>query len=286
MARKPHHEEHANHEAWAIPYGDLITLLLAFFVVMYAVSSVNEGKYRVLSDSLTAAFRGAPRSASPIQVGNQVMRAPQNGSQTGMDPMQAVTIPEKDATDRQEDGGGKTLTIPLQEMAEEMERAMEALIAEELITVNRNGLWVEVAIKADILFDSGSAEIQTEAEAILADVARILEPLPNTIRVEGHTDTRPINTPRFPSNWELSAARAARIVRQFEGLGIDPTRMVIAGMGEHQPVAGNETVEGRNRNRRVTLVVLDALPSDPTGERTSLVVGSVTEPSPEPGEGV
>ncbi len=259
MARKQHHEEHANHEAWAIPYGDLITLLLAFFVVMYAVSSVNEGKYRVLAESLQSAFRGGPRSLSPVQIG-QPLRSTTSGSQSGQDPAQSRPtddgrivgdIGSKGSGEGAGRGGG------LREMAEQLESAMDDLIKAQAVTVTRSGQFVEVEIRSEILFPTGSASIDADAEAVLQRLAEVLRPLPNTIRVEGHTDNRPIATERFPSNWELSAARAARIVRAFEAAGIDPQRLIVAGMGEYHPIADNGTAEGRQRNRRVTLVILD-----------------------------
>jgi chemotaxis protein MotB len=130
-----------------------------------------------------------------------------------------------------------------------------------MIRVERAPSWVEVEIKTDILFPSGSAEIGTAAVAILERLAGILAERPYPIRIEGHTDNRPIKTSQFPSNWELSAARAARIVRLFEQRGITSNRMVVAGMGENQPLADNESAEGRNRNRRVALVILGAPPA-------------------------
>jgi chemotaxis protein MotB len=274
MARRHQHEEHQNHEAWAIPYGDLITLLLAFFVVMYAVSSVNEGKYRVLSDSLVAAFRGQPTTTSPIQVGDKLAKVKRDDSVAALSPKQALKLPTSGAeaqTSLVEQFGrmGEEMAeqtaaqaaqsgAPLHRLADEVEQAMAPLIERDLITVTRKSLWVEVEIKTDILFPSGSADMQADAIPILERIAGILQPLPSPIRVEGHTDNRPISTPQFPSNWELSGARAARIVRLFESRDIAPARMTVAGQGEHQPVADNATPEGRNHNRRVTLIILDA----------------------------
>lgn len=263
MARKQHHEEHANHEAWAIPYGDLITLLLAFFVVMYAVSSVNEGKYRVLAESMDAAFRGGPRSMEPVQIGDPV-RALNNGSQTGADP---ASSPAPPAGPKPRGLGGDSGSEDMRMMAEQLESAMSKLAESESVNVTHSGMWIEVEIKNDILFPSASAEISPEAANILDTLAEVLSPLPNTIRVEGHTDNRPISTPVFPSNWELSAARAARIVRTLEQAGIAPERMVVAGMGEFHPIADNSTPEGQQRNRRVTLLILDTRPSSAEAER-------------------
>ena len=261
MARRHKHEEHANHEAWAIPYGDLITLLLAFFVVMYAMSSVNEGKYRVLSDSLVAAFNGAPKTLEPIQVGEKQMgpgaelainiaRQPMIESQSrrSIAPIAMAQLPmPPDPAGQSEELAG---------VANEVEQSMSDLIDRELVTVRRHGKWVEVEIKTDILFPSGVATLSPAAEQVLQQLAETLKPFPNAIRVEGHTDNRPISTSAFPSNWELSAARAASVVHLFTRAGMDPARLAVIGLGENRPAQSNATAEGRNANRRVLLVIL------------------------------
>ena len=262
MARKHEHEEHVNHEAWAIPYGDLVTLLLAFFVVMYAVSSVNEGKYRVLSDSLTAAFRGTPRTMEPVPVGDKPAKAKGDDTVAGIKPNQAIKFPDPvEAEAEKKASEDEALQLQLRQMTEDLQNAMQVLIDQDMIRVQRAPSWVEVEIKTDILFPSGSAEIETAAVEILESLAAILAERPYPIRIEGHTDNRPIKTAQFPSNWELSAARASRIVRLFEQRGITASRMVVAGMGENQPLADNATPDGRNRNRRVALVILGAPPA-------------------------
>ncbi|HXS87838.1 MAG TPA: flagellar motor protein MotD [Steroidobacteraceae bacterium] len=261
MGRRHKHEEHANHEAWAIPYGDLITLLLAFFVVMYAMSSVNEGKYRVLSDSLVAAFNGAPKTLEPIQVGEKQMgpgaelainiaRQPMIESQSrrSIAPIAMAQLPmPPDPAGQSEELAG---------VANEVEQSMSDLIDRELVTVRRHGKWVEVEIKTDILFPSGVATLSPAAEQVLQQLAETLKPFPNAIRVEGHTDNRPISTSAFPSNWELSAARAASVVHLFTRAGMDPARLAVIGLGENRPAQSNATAEGRNANRRVLLVIL------------------------------
>lgn len=261
MARRHKHEDHVNHEAWAIPYGDLITLLLAFFVVMYAMSSVNEGKYRVLSDSLVTAFNGAPRTLDPIQVGEQ-----QTGPATdpSVSPVQKPLIASQPLTSLQPIVMGPPISIPidpaqsdeLASVADEVEQSMSDLIDRELITVRRHGDWVEVEIRTDILFPSGVATLSPPAEQVLQQLAETLKPFPNSIRVEGHTDNRPISTSAFPSNWELSAARAASVVHLFTRAGMDPARLAVIGLGENRPAQSNATAEGRNANRRVLLVIL------------------------------
>jgi chemotaxis protein MotB len=149
------------------------------------------------------------------------------------------------------------------QIAEEMEQALAALIDKDLVNVRRNKFWMEVEIKTSLLFPSGSAQLASSATATLSKVAVILNRYPNPIHVEGFTDNKPIRTLAFPSNWELSAARAASVVHLFSSSGIKPERMAAIGYGEHQPVADNATPEGRNTNRRVVLVVL----ADPAARR-------------------
>ncbi|MEW6167199.1 MAG: flagellar motor protein MotD [Pseudomonadota bacterium] len=270
MARKPKHEDHTNHEAWAIPYGDLITLLLAFFVVMYAVSSVNEGKYRVLADSLSAAFGGPPRSLKPVQIGDK----PEKGTQTES-LFNTVTLRgfEQDHSGVLADMPGARLggaqeqpgasesqavegSAELRRMADAVQQAMRELIQQDLVIVRRTEQWLEIEIKTDILFPSGSARLSPDAVQVLERLAAILRPFPHALRIEGHTDNVPIATREFPSNWELSAARAASVVHLFMHQGIDAQRMTVVGLGEYHPAADNLTAEGRNRNRRVVVAVI------------------------------
>ena len=130
-------------------------------------------------------------------------------------------------------------------------------------------------MQTDVLFPTAVARIADAARPALVRLADILEPFPNPIRVEGHTDNVPISTERFPSNWELSAARAASVVRLFEQQGVEPSRMAALGLGEHAPVADNSTPAGRNRNRRVLVVILA---SDEAGMN---LAASEAEPSAE-----
>jgi len=274
MARKNRKEDHLNHEAWAIPYADLMTLLLAFFVVMYAISSVNEGKYRVLSESLVAAFSGAPKSMKPIQLGeNKATTAgegrlnvePRSITDPGIlqMPMESMqTQPNAPTTASELDTRARELEARLNVMADEIRQALSDLIEMDLVRVRQTPFWLEVEVKTDILFPTGVAQISESARPTLRRLGGILEPFSNPVRVEGHTDNVPIKTSRFPSNWELSAARAASVVRLLQSTGIEPIRLAAIGLGEHRPAGDNATEEGRNRNRRVVIVVLadDQLP--------------------------
>jgi len=279
MARKKKHEEHVNAEAWAIPYGDLVTLLFALFTVMYAMSSVNEGKFRVLSDSMIAAFRGAPKSMQPVNIGDK--QAGKGGDKplvgiapTALMKIKSTEVKDSDLSPRAPSivVGGESKNLPgaLIRMERAVQDAMQALIDAKLVTVRRENMWLEIEINADILFPSGAAGFASSAEPVLDKLAEVLKPFPNPIRVEGHTDDRPVHTAAYPSNWELSAARAASVVHQFTKAGIDPLRLEIVGFGEFHPRQPNATAEGRNANRRVAILVLEAVaPGDPTAVRAN-----------------
>jgi chemotaxis protein MotB len=285
MRRHKKHEEHANHEAWAIPYGDLITLLLAFFVVMYAISSINEGKFRVLSDSLNAAFRGNPRTLEPVQVGE---KSRGSGADINMSIVQQAMIdgqPRRllDAIGIEGEGGPATtgadakppgksahpMAEQLSRVADELEKSLQTLVDAELVAVRRHEFWLEVEIRTDILFPSGVATLSDKAIPALDALAATLIKHPNPLRVEGHTDNRPINTRYYPSNWELSAARAASVVHRFARGGISPARLSVIGFGEFRPAKSNDTAAGRIANRRVIIVILSGegapAPADAAG---------------------
>jgi chemotaxis protein MotB len=270
MARKKKHEEHMNHEAWAIPYGDLVTLLFALFTVMYAMSSVNEGKFRVLSDAMIAAFNGAPKTMRPVNMGEP---EPGKGGEKpliGITPTALIKIKNQDMVTPIPKPQSPDVPGSLIRMEREVQDAMRALIDAKLITVKRESMWLEIEINTDILFPSGSGAFSSSAEPVLDKLAEVLKPFPNPIRVEGHTDDRPIHTGTFPSNWELSAARAASVVHQFTKQGIDPLRLEIVGFGEFHPRQANSSNEGRNANRRVAVLVLEAVtPADATTARTT-----------------
>ena len=271
MPRKKRHEDHLNHEAWAIPYGDLVTLLLAFFVVMYAISSVNEGKYRVLSDSLFAAFRGAPRTLQPVQVGEkqvgsgadvkttlveQAMLEGQPRSMLAPVPVKTGMPDPKQAEAALINARQSARAKALQQVADQVAKAMDDLVKANLVMVRRTDFWIEVEIKTDILFPSASAQLEPNAVGVIEKLGEALAPFPNPIRVEGHTDNRPIKTVAFISNWELSAARAGSVVRALASKGVEPGRLAVIGYGENRPTHPNDTVDGRNSNRRVVVVIL------------------------------
>jgi chemotaxis protein MotB len=281
MARRRKPEEHMNHEAWAIPYGDLVTLLLAFFVVMYSISSVNSGKYRVLSNALSAAFHGQAESPQPVNFGtsasgvaeqmpieamNRIFSAglpaqahmplpkargtlragdPRPSSADPRDPLGLIHAELQAASQRE-----------LDQVQSDMNANLAPLIQSNVVQVQRRGDAVEVRISADILFGSGQAEPTAAAVPVLQGLADSLKPWPNAVRVEGHTDDVPLRAGGFRSNWELSGARAGAVVRLFADRGIEPTRLAVVGYGQYRPLQGNDSPAGRNANRRVAIMIL------------------------------
>jgi len=263
MARKKKKEEHVNHERWLVSYADFITLLFAFFVVMYSISSVNEGKYRVLSDSISSAFdpteRGlpikftnplkAPIVSRPVQSSSDVADSSQNLNPSAYGGVEA----------------SKEDKITLKKITSRVEAGLSPLIDKKLVKIKKNDLWIEIEIKSSILYSSGSAKLQSPAVPVLRKVAKIISDFDNQVQVEGFTDNVPIDTDEFPSNWELSAARAASVVHLFSRYGVKPQRMSAVGYAEFKPIAKNNTAAGRRKNRRVKIIVL----SDAIARRTN-----------------
>ena len=278
MARKhKKHEEHENHERWLVSYADFITLLFAFFVVMYSISSINEGKYKVLSESMAGAFRSSSRTLQPIQVG-ELVRSPHHPMETLMDAptpinfkpivieqrFAIITKPEETESAGEWENDGASAQV--EQISAEVEEAMAGLIEQELVSIRRSRLWLEVELNTSFLFASGSAMPSIDAEAILLKLARVLKEHPNKLHVEGFTDDRPIQSPVFPSNWELSSARAAAVVRLFAQFGVDPQRMASIGYGEYKPIASNDTEAGRTKNRRVVIVIVADVRDEATAD--------------------
>lgn len=232
MRRRMQHVDEDNSHRWLISYADFITLLFAFFVVMYSISSVNQSKSRVLSDSMSEAFhkQSSVDVQSTKQTGIAVQRAP-------------ITLGHEDAE------GLRFMT----DTATKIEESMQRLIKEGQISVRGNKKFLEVEINTSVLFTSGSAELSPPAVDILIELLENFRDSANPIYVSGYTDDLPINTVKYPSNWELSAARAASVVRVFEGAGIDPARLGAVGFGAHRPAVINFTEEDRKKNRRVII---------------------------------
>lgn len=287
MPRRRPVEASASHERWLVSYADFITLLFAFFVVMYSISQVNQSKYRVLSNSLMETFtdKGA-RSIALIQVGE----LSRSSDPSVIDQPPRIEAPGEEGTKGQPGDGAFEKTADLPQLSDMFEDEFADLIADEQIQINSNEFWLEIELKAGILFESADAEPSLVAESVFADMAVLLKDWSNPIQVEGFTDDVPINNGRYPSNWELSAARASSAVKLLVKGGVTPQRLSAVGYGEFQPVAENNTSRGRAANRRVVLMVARERRERPRvadEERLGRAINpetvEVLSPSPQPG---
>jgi chemotaxis protein MotB len=266
--RKKTVEDEPKHAAWAVPYGDLVTLLFAFFVVLYAVSSVNEGKYRALSNTLFTEFNGQkPPGSAPGSAPAALLTTrsyPGTATQSSAPDSHAIFADTATVTRQQAEqiAQAQAESQALDKVAADVSSAMSDLIKSNL--VRRKGTTIEVEIRTDILFPSGSATLSPTAVGVIRKLSQTLVELPNPVRVEGHTDSQPIDTAAFPSNWELSSARAASVVHLIANSGIDPARLSVIGHAQFSPAQPNTTAAGRNANRRVLISILPpAVPNSP-----------------------
>lgn len=222
-------------DRWLVSYADFITLLFAFFVVMYSISNVNVGKYRVLSDSVSSAFSAQSNSPFPVgsQLGVSVQRAP-------------IAIGLM----------GQTGLVSMKETAAKLDDRLKQWVKKGKIAVSGNEKWLEIEIKSNLLFNSGNATLSASAAEILSELTEVIKTTNNPLYVSGYTDDIPIGTNRYPTNWELSAARSASVVRLLAQNGINPARMGAIGYGEFRPIAENDTELNRQKNRRVVIRVM------------------------------
>lgn len=228
-----------NLDRWLVSYADFITLLFAFFVVMYAISSVNEGKYRVFGASLIEAFSGTkPESIVPLSQNDMLLKS--------LVERRNAKLAEKLQKQQEE----------MQRIAKNLNQVMAPLVTSGQVSVSQTSRGVVLEINASALFDQGVAELQSASVKTLSEVANILGPSNQAIEIEGHTDNVPIKTPRFPSNWELSSARASSVARLFIEHGVAAGRLTVVGFADNHPVASNDTPEGRARNRRMTVTLM------------------------------
>lgn len=247
MARHPRRQDEESHERWLLPYADFITLLFAMFVVLYAMSKVDEGKYKVLGNSLNFAFgslnlvnKGANDPSQPAALNEQEL-------------LLKALVDKRNARLAEQ---LRKQNEAMQTMVKNLNQVMAPLVKSDLVNVTQTPRGVVVDINASALFEQGEAALQRSAAKTLGAVAKVLEAGTEAIEVEGHTDDIPIFTPQFPSNWELSAARASSVIRLFIDQGVAAERMRAVGMASFRPISSNETAEGRARNRRVTVIIL------------------------------
>ncbi len=249
MARRKREEEHSNHERWLVSYADFITLLFAFFVVMYALSTVNEGKYRILSDSMVSAFRNEQINAASNQP--IVMSPP-----IPMIQKPSSTLPANKA----QEASKQKQRDKMRSVAKDILDVMAPLIEAGKVRVIETSRGVTIEINDSILFSPGQALLQMPLINAMHAIADVLAPTDFPITIEGHTDNVPIKTPQFPSNWELSAVRATTVLRLFADSGVAADRLTAIGYADTRPVEPNVMADGRARNRRVTILIDSVIP--------------------------
>jgi chemotaxis protein MotB len=247
MARRKKRFERDNHDRWLISYADFVTLLFAFFVVMYAISSVNESKYKTFSDSLSIAFSNQP--ASNTIVPNEQERL-----------LKALVDKRTARLGEQQ----RKIQDRMKNLASGLQQMMSPLIDQHLVNINPTKRGVEIDISASLLFKTGEAELQPGALDVLRQVSEVLSKEELPIEVEGHTDDIPIMTAQYPSNWELSSARASSVVRMMMVNGVPEKRLAVVGLASNQPLVPNDSPENRAKNRRVNITIVA-----PNMERTA-----------------
>jgi len=250
MARRQREEEKDNHERWLVSYADFITLLFAFFVVMYALSSVNEGKYRILSNSMVSAFRNVPVNSS--------------GTAPMVVPTSAPAVPKVTLTSKTQDAVRQQQREKMRHVAKEILEVMAPLVEQGKVRVLETSRGVSIEINDSILFSPGQALLQPPLVKAMQSVAEVLVASDFPITIEGHTDDLPIKNTQFPSNWELSAVRATTVLRLFADAGVAAARLTAIGYADTRPVEPNVLADGRARNRRVTILIDSEIPEKGT----------------------
>jgi chemotaxis protein MotB len=303
-----HGEEPApNHERWVISYADFVTLLLATFVVMYAVSTINSSKFQQMAESFSTAFIGrtthvqdtgfaaankAPFTSMPNPVHVPIVTREQQMKNLPPDliqqPMsgnptenlsQSAFQQDKNTTPSQLQQKVEQRLQGLDDAYEQLNKSLAPLISKGTVHVSLQELGVVIDINEVLLFNSGKAELTPNAQQLIDQIAKILADLHYQIQVNGFTDNVRIHNAQFDSNWDLSATRAISVVKRIVAAGIDPSLLVGAGFGEYHPIAPNDKPEGKAANRRVSIVVVSPLKgSDPA--KTEML-GSAAERGPD-----
>jgi len=286
LSRRKRHKAHANHERWLVSYADFITLLFAFFVVLYASSQADKKKAAQVAASIKGAFQqmGVFTGSAPEQIGIPGSTGVQHPEMTDT-PLKVVKVAGVDDKPNATGGYG----VDVDELRKELESALGDEIRKHEVQMRMTPEGLVVSLREIGFFNSGEADLLEDGQSTLARIATILGGKGFEIRVEGHTDNIPIHTSEFKSNWELSTARATQVVSLLiEKYSFDPLLVSAAGYSEYRPIGSNDTPQGRAANRRVDLVVVGK-PSDkeklartePGAEETPQEP-QTTVPSPKP----
>jgi chemotaxis protein MotB len=236
--RKEHHEEHHD-ERWLVSYADFITLLMVLFVVLYSMSQVNVQKYKILADSMRSAFSiGGPSQV----VDSQINQAGGNKEDGSSKPIVVPGIPEG-PTQSEEVAGQLTSLLASQNLGNQ-------------VSVQTNIEGVLISLSEKLIFKEGQTELPAEALPVLDTIATMLHPIDNKIKLVGHTNNSPSTNPNYPTNWELSVARAMTVAKYLINAGISPERMIVSGQSEYAPVFPNDTEQHKELNARVEIVII------------------------------
>jgi len=238
-------KESENTDRWLVSYADFITLLFAFFVVMYSVSQVNEGKFKILSETLTDAFVQPERSLQPIQIG-EVNKADTETSGENTYPNDYV---EAETTEEIDES--------FNELRANFDESLKELVDAGLVKIRSNQNWIEIDMGSGLLFKSGEDTLSENANIALTTIVQTmnLKDRQHAIKIRGYTDNIPIQSRKFSSNWSLSSARAVSVLHKLEQAGIPSALMTAEGYGEQQPKGDNITAAGRKKNRRVVMAI-------------------------------
>lgn len=256
--------EHSNDERWLLTYADMMTLLVAFFIMMYAMSIMNQAKFQQLAISVRSGFGGSITSGAPtiIQQGGGITGAPSIVSNSRETSPQIPAPQDSLITAMQRNIQVRQDTDRLDHAQKVMQDYIQRHQLQNVMQVKRDERGLIVTVMTDkMLFAAGDADLRPAEMGLLDKVAQVIRTVPNHVRVEGHTDNLPIHTVRFPSNWELSAVRATTVLRYFESRQIPANRLEAAGYADQHPVVPNDTDLHRGMNRRVEVVILKQFPS-------------------------
>lgn len=240
------HEEHID-ESWLIPYADILTLLLALFIVLFASSSINISKYEAIMNSFKSEFTGTKIDSEK----KGSYSTPSKNKATEIAPEKKPAVQEESASESKED-------IELDQLKSKLEKYISDNKLNAVVSLQDTKRGVEISLKDVILFDSGKAILKKNSYNTINGLVGLINTVPNPISIEGYTDNVPVGKSGFSSNWELSAARAVSVLHYFEGKHIASERLRFTGYGEYHPPFPNDTKEHRQENRRVTIVILRA----------------------------
>lgn len=296
MAKKKKHAEHENHERWLVSYADLLTLLFALFVVLYAFASAKQSESKQLVQALMQSFsdmgyttpstgssvltaspnvmssgESSVQASIPASKPSMLVQAPTQGGGGVMDVGASTTVPQPPSKSKGEDKdsgannprqtsvaaqvGASSSGAPFDKIRQELRTALQQQISQGSVSFSETEDWLTVELSSDLAFPAGSTTLLKRSLPVISNIAGIIKPMNNYIRVRGYTDNTATTPELYASNWELSAKRAEAVLLRLQQDGIVPDRMALEAYGEYSPFVSNSTEEGRKRNRKVTIAI-------------------------------